>query len=225
MDSAYNRTILDSVASMSNVLKRLKYVIDRKSIETIYFSFIRPKLEYASHIWDNCSKRDSDLLEKFQLDIARLLTGARKGTSHQALYRETNWQLLANRRKTAKLKSIMKMENHECPEYLESLLPAKIGSVRPTSRSADNFIIPKSRTETFKRSFIPSSIKLYNELNHDKRNYGHLKETNRSKSCELYNFGNRNNKHMCYVLLMHLNSFLIFLILKFVLVYLKDTCI
>ena len=47
------RTILDSVASMSNVLKRLKYVIDRKSIETIYFSFIRPKLEYASHIWDN----------------------------------------------------------------------------------------------------------------------------------------------------------------------------
>ena len=46
------RTILDSVASMSNVLKRLKYVIDRKSIETIYFSFMRPKLEYASHIWD-----------------------------------------------------------------------------------------------------------------------------------------------------------------------------
>ena len=182
MDSArtvHIRTILDSVASISNVLKRLKYVIDRKSIETIYFSFIRPKLEYASHIWDNCSKRDSDLLEKFQLDIARLLTGARKGTSHQALYRETNWQLLANRRKTAKLKStcIMKIENHECPEYLESLLPAKIGSVRPTSRSADNFIIPKSRTETFKRSFIPSSIKLYNELDHDKRNYGHLKET------------------------------------------------
>jgi len=74
---------------------------------------------------------------------------------------------------------------------LESLLPAKIGSVRPTSRSADNFIIPKSRTETFKRSFIPSSIKLYNELDHDKRNYGHLKEISRAKSCN--HFGNRNN--------------------------------
>lgn len=64
------------------------------SIETIYFSFMRPKFEYASHIWDNCSKRD-----KFQLDIAKLLTGARKGTSHQALYSETNWQLLATRQK------------------------------------------------------------------------------------------------------------------------------
>ena len=88
---------------MSNVLKRLKYSLDRKTLETIYAAFIRPKLEYASHIWDNCNKKDADLLESFQLDVARTVTGARKGTHHNLLYSETGWQTLATRRKNSKL--------------------------------------------------------------------------------------------------------------------------
>ena len=42
----------------------------------------------------------------------------------------------------------MKIENHKCPEQLET---TKTDSTRPTLRSADNFIIPKSVTETFKK--------------------------------------------------------------------------
>ena len=78
--------IIKSVAPMADVLKSLKYEIDRKSLETIYFSFIRSKLEYDAYIWDNCSKNDSEMLEKFQLDMARIVSGARKGTSHELLY-------------------------------------------------------------------------------------------------------------------------------------------
>ena len=65
--------MLNSVEKMSDVLKRMKYNVDRKSLETIYFSFIRPKLKYASHIWDNCSVRDAERLENFLLDIARVV--------------------------------------------------------------------------------------------------------------------------------------------------------
>jgi hypothetical protein len=61
--SAHIRDILDKVSAMSSVLKRLKYDVDRKSLEKIYFSFIRPKLEYASHVWANCYDRDSESLE------------------------------------------------------------------------------------------------------------------------------------------------------------------
>ncbi len=46
--SAHFDMILDSVSSMSDVLKKLKYEVDRKSLERTYFSFIRPKLEYAN---------------------------------------------------------------------------------------------------------------------------------------------------------------------------------
>ena len=37
-----------------NVMRKLKYKLDRKSLEIIYTAFIRPLLEYAGVIWDNC---------------------------------------------------------------------------------------------------------------------------------------------------------------------------
>ena len=103
---------------MSDVLKKLKYTLNRKSLETIYFSFIRPKLEYASHIWDNCSDRDSQELDKFQLDLVRTVTGARKGTSHELLYNKTNWSTLADRRNLNKLKYFIKIVNNGVPVYV-----------------------------------------------------------------------------------------------------------
>ena len=36
---------------MADVLKKRKYQVDKESLEKIYFSFIRPKLEYG-----NCHK-------------------------------------------------------------------------------------------------------------------------------------------------------------------------
>jgi hypothetical protein len=155
-------SLLSSVSTMADVLKRLKYSLNRQSLETIYFSFIRPKLEYGSHIWDNCSKRDAEALENFQMEIMRIVTGARKGTSHQLLYQETNWQTLAERRKANKLKQISKIVNADVPVYLQSLLPAKVGDTRPASRNSDHFKLIKTRTETFKKSFIPSGINLWN---------------------------------------------------------------
>ena len=36
-----------------NVLRRFRLVLDRFSLEKMYFSFIRPLLEYGDVIWDN----------------------------------------------------------------------------------------------------------------------------------------------------------------------------
>jgi hypothetical protein len=41
----------------------------------MYLSFIRPVLEYASEVWDNCGQINSDRLEKVQLEAARIATG------------------------------------------------------------------------------------------------------------------------------------------------------
>ena len=38
-----------------NIMRKLKYNLDRKSLETIYIVFIRPILEYADVLWDNCT--------------------------------------------------------------------------------------------------------------------------------------------------------------------------
>jgi hypothetical protein len=33
----------------------MKFKVDRKSLEHMYFSYVRPILEYADVVWDNCS--------------------------------------------------------------------------------------------------------------------------------------------------------------------------
>jgi hypothetical protein len=209
--TAHIHSILESVGSMSDVLKRMKYELDRKSLETTYFSFIRPKLEYASHIWDNCNKRDADLLENFQLDIARTVTGARKGTSHELIYNETGWPKLSERRNANKLKNLIKIANNVTPEYLQHLLPPKIGDKRPTSRCADNYQLVRAKTETFKKSFIPSAVKFWNDLPIQNRSLQYDDLMSKSSTNCLYYEGPRdaNVKHaqlrmQCSKLNMHL---------------------
>ena len=63
--------------------------MDRKSTETTYFSFIRPKLDHAAQVWDNCTQRDAELLEALQLHIARTATGAQKGCSNDFIKKPT----------------------------------------------------------------------------------------------------------------------------------------
>ena len=86
------KSLTSDVSKMTDVVRALRYDLDRSSIETTYFSFVRPKLEYACQVWCNCTKKDADLLEAIQLNFARFATGVRKGTSHSLLYKITNWK-------------------------------------------------------------------------------------------------------------------------------------
>ena len=47
-----------------NIMRKLKFKLDRKSLETIYTAFIRPLIEYGDIIWDNYSRYEKDELEK-----------------------------------------------------------------------------------------------------------------------------------------------------------------
>ena len=104
------------------------------------------------------------------MSIARTVSGARRGTSHELIQNELNWPSLADRREGVIMKNLLKIVNKETPSYLRSLLPKKIGDVRPQSRNADNFYVVKASTETFRSSFIPSSVRLLNSLGGRDRN-------------------------------------------------------
>ena len=67
-------------------MRKLKFKLDRKSLETIYTAFIRPLLEYGSVTWDNCIQYEKQELEKIQTEAARIATGTTKLVSLQSLY-------------------------------------------------------------------------------------------------------------------------------------------
>ena len=94
-----------------NIMRQLKFVLDRKSLQSIYFSFIRPVLEYADVVWDNCTQYKANELEKIQIEAQRIVTGSTKLVSIDALYTETGSEALESRRNKHKLTLFYKMKS------------------------------------------------------------------------------------------------------------------
>jgi hypothetical protein len=148
-----------------NIMRKLKFTIDRKSLETIYISFVRPILEYGDIIWSNCTKYEKDELEKIQLEAARIATGATKLVSRQFLYDETGWEPLENRRLQHCLILFYKMVNNITPSYLSSLIPNRQQSEESyVLRNHNNLPTPFCKTSLYKESFLPSTINRWNDL-------------------------------------------------------------
>ena len=101
-----------------NIMRKLKFDLDRKSLETIYISFIRPILEYADIIWDNCSQQEKQDLEKIQTEAARVATGTTKLVSIQKFYEEVCWERLETRRWKHKLVLFHKMYHNITPIFI-----------------------------------------------------------------------------------------------------------
>ena len=148
-----------------HVMRKLKFKLDRRSLQIIYFTFIRPILEYADVVWNNCTQYEINDLEKIQNEAARIITGATKLVSINSLIHETGWETLWNRRKKHKLLLFYKMKHHMSPDYLSSLVPPTIGSTTNYQlRNSSNLLTLHANSQLYFNSFLPSVIREWNEL-------------------------------------------------------------
>ena len=120
--------ITDKAWVRINVMRRLKFKLDTKSLEIIYTTFIRPLLEYSDVIWDNCTRYEKQELDKIQNEAARIATGATKLISLENLQDEVKWQPLQKRRDNHKLTLFYKMNNNITPSYLSDLVPGTVST-------------------------------------------------------------------------------------------------
>ena len=162
---AHIESILSKAWRRVNILRKFKFILDRKSLEKLYFSFIRPILEYSDIVWDNCSLFQSDELEKLQLEMARIVTGTTKLISIEKLYKEVGWEKLSVRRYKHKLIKFFQMYHGLAPNYLQDLVPTRINDgFNYILRNAENIPIIMCRTSTYANSFLPSVIRDWNNL-------------------------------------------------------------
>ena len=156
---------------MINVMRRLKFQLDRKSVEKIYLSFIRPILEYGNEIWANCTQYEKDELEQIQLEAARITTGATKQISINNLYSEIGWETLDERLNKQKLLMFYKMYYSLSPPYLSTLIPPLVGQIsRYNLRNANDLQTIDARTTLYFNSFLPSTVRDWNSLPSDIKN-------------------------------------------------------
>ena len=157
------KNLLDKSTKSIAVLRKLRYYVPRKSLITVYKSFIRSCLDYGDVIYDQPKVASfSDRIESIQYNAALAITGCIRGTSKEKLYQELGLEYLSSRRWYRRLCSFYKIVNMKYPSYLYNLVPQPHHVLNTRNQS----LIPNMfcRTEVFSNSFFPSCIKEWKKL-------------------------------------------------------------
>ena len=140
------------------LLKKFKYRVSRKTLQTCYFSFVRSLLEYGDILLDSCSQKLEQELEAVQINAAQIVTGAKRNSSHEELYKELGWQPLQRRRHIHKLTKMHDIVNNVTPKYIHNLIDhtntRDLGGF--TNGNLKNF---RTNTTLFEKSFFVDTIK------------------------------------------------------------------
>ena len=85
-------------------MEKNSLILSRKSLLTIYKSFVIPNLDYADIIYDKpLNKSCKRKIEMVQYNASLIITDSFKGTSGEKIYQQLGLQSLADRRWTRKL--------------------------------------------------------------------------------------------------------------------------
>ena len=101
--------LLQLFESWIEMLKFVKYRVDRSTSTCLYKTLTRPLIEYGDVIWNNCHNRDSALLDNVRYEATGVVTGAIKGTSSARFHNELAWEPLCTRREWHKLSQFYKI--------------------------------------------------------------------------------------------------------------------
>ena len=78
---------------------------------------------------------------------------------------DLGWETLQNRRKKHRLVTFYKMTNGLTPQYLTNLVPQRVHEVAGRRlRNDDNFVTPRSKTNLYQNSFLPKTVRDWNDL-------------------------------------------------------------
>jgi hypothetical protein len=175
----------------------LKYKLDRKTLETMYTTFVRPTMEYSIIVWGGTYDTTLSKLEQLNIKAMRIISGAIANSNITKLRNETSICSISERRDAAMLKMFYKIKNNLAPNYLHELIPPERHEIiQYALRNNTTIQPPFARLETLKRSFIPCAIKLWNSLPIATRNTNNLSQfkqliSKASNKNILYYYGKR----------------------------------
>lgn len=171
--SAHVKQLIHSVAGKVFLLKRLAFTarLPLPTLSLLYCCLVRPSLEYASCVWDDCSTADSHDLERLQLSLARSFLSSHLGSSTVTSLSKSevlsllSLPSLAWRRRRQKLYYFWSLKKGLGPPSLALKLPPAISERSSYSlRSSHSSQVPLCSSSKRLSSFLVSSCIIWNSL-------------------------------------------------------------
>ena len=130
----------------------------RKIKHLAYTTLVRPILEYASIIWDPHTKSNTLKLETVQRRSARrIMQNYNRHASVTTMLQHLDLPTLQQRRRHSKIIMLYRIR-HQLANVPTT------NYITPATRNTQHYNLPYARTEVYKSSFFPSTIKLWNNL-------------------------------------------------------------
>ena len=166
-DISWAKPIIQTVNGANKVLGLLKrnlWNCPSSTKEIAYKTLVRPKLEYASLIWDPHQNVYKEAIEKVQRRAARFVKNDySRATSVSNLIENLNWDKFETRRMKARLTTIYKESYGITPSNIHHLLADPTTPVTRASHDL-NFKIPHANKNYYKYSLYPRTIPQWNSL-------------------------------------------------------------
>ena len=159
--------LLRRVSPSVGLLRHLAYRVGSALlVKRLYVGLVRQVLEYASPVWDSCTKSETLSLERLQLSVARAVLRVRRSSmSNSKVLEAVGWPTLAWRRRRFKLLLLWRLIHGEGPPSLAASLPQPAADRSSRClRNPHSLAYPYCKSTRRCRSFLPSSIGLWNCL-------------------------------------------------------------
>ena len=152
--------------NLLNLLKRNLKSSDSHSKEMAYKNCIRPILEYSSSAWNPHQDVLKQEVERVQKRAARFVTNDYNYNpgSMTNILNSLKWKTLEKRRETNSLMLFYKGLKGKARIPLEDL---ERRANRGRNQREMTFEVPYARTDAYKYSFIPKTVRAWNKLSYD----------------------------------------------------------
>ena len=165
--SKHIKSISGKARKILGMMKRNLWNCPKRIKEIAYTSIVRPKLEYASAVWDPHLKKDIASLDRVQRKVSRFCSNNYHPTaSVTAMLNELGWSSLEARRTLTRITLLHKMSRHLIDIDVDLYLQPH---TERRTRGSHNYKyrLDKATKNVYFYSFFPRTIRQWNSLPSD----------------------------------------------------------
>lgn len=179
------------ISKSVGILAKLKHVLPKKALTTLYFTMVHPHLLYGISIWGGTFKTYQNKLNTLQNKAVKIVTGANYYDHATPSYIDLNLLKLPDLYQHEIAKLMFRQTNNNFPLTFSNFFIKTTEVHYKTTRLALNktsLRIPRYKTAKLQRSFKYQGVKIWNSIpeSHKKLSFSKFKKCYKQDLISLY---------------------------------------